>query len=128
MNVGSMRNSGLEIDLTASIIKNENVDWKFNVNATFIKNKIVELAKELNGELIDGSRIYSEGESMYRMYLVRYAGVDENTGEALYWSKDENSLWYRTSDYSEALDYKVATDDLLPKVYGGFGTTAAFWI
>lgn len=127
MNVGSMRNSGLEIDLTASIIKNENVDWKFNVNATFIKNKIVELAKELNGELIDGSRIYSEGESMYRMYLVRYAGVDENTGEALYWSKDENSLWYRTSDYSEALDYKVATDDLLPKVYGGFGTTADFF-
>lgn len=123
MNIGSLTNSGLEIDLSYTIFKNSNIDWTFNGNATFLKNKINELHPDLEGELIDGSRIYSEGESMYRMYLVEYAGVDETNGKALYWAEDEEGNRIKTDDYSVATEFKVATDDLLPTVYGGFGTT-----
>jgi hypothetical protein len=77
----------------------------------------------LGGQLIDDTRIYEEGESMYRMYLVDYAGVDEATGLAMYWAEDESGNAYETSDYAVAEDYKVATEDLMPKVYGGFGTS-----
>ena len=121
MNIGSMTNSGLEIDLNGGIIQTKDINVSFNVNATLIKNKINELHPDLSGELIDGTRIYEEGYSMYRMYLVDYAGVDEATGEALYWSKDVDGVAYKTADYAEASDYKVASDDLLPSVYGGFG-------
>ena len=69
------------MDFTYNIIQNKNVTWDVNFNATFIKNKINKLHENLNGRLIDGTRIYEEGESMYRMYLVEYAGVDEETGE-----------------------------------------------
>ena len=123
MNVGSMTNSGVEFDLSYNIYNNKNVTWDVNLNATFLKNKINELSPDLNGKMIDGTRIYEEGKSMYRMYLVDYAGVDEKTGEALYWAKDENGQAIKTTDYSAATDYKVATDDLLPTVYGGFGTS-----
>ena len=124
MNVGSMTNSGLEIDLNYTIFKNKNFTWDVNANATFIKNKINELHPDLKGELIDGSYIYSEGESRYRMYLVKYAGVNKETGEAEYWAKDENGQEYRTIDWSKAsTTNKVASDDLLPTVYGGFGTS-----
>ncbi|PXX97993.1 SusC/RagA family TonB-linked outer membrane protein [Marinifilum breve] len=123
MNIGSLTNSGLEIDLSYTIFKNSDIDWTFNGNATFLKNKINELHPDLEGELIDGSRIYSEGESMYRMYLVDYAGVDETNGKALYWAEDEEGNRIKTDDYSVATEFKVATDDLLPTVYGGFGTT-----
>ncbi|WP_321306980.1 TonB-dependent receptor [Marinifilum fragile] len=123
MNIGSLTNSGLEIDLSYTILKDSNFDWSFSANATFLKNKINELHPDLEGELIDGTRIYSEGESMYRMYLVDYAGVDETNGEALYWAEDEEGNRIKTADYSVATEYKVATDDLLPTVYGGFGTT-----
>jgi TonB-linked SusC/RagA family outer membrane protein len=124
MNVGSMTNSGLELDVVWNVVNTNNVRWSLTANATMIKNKINELHPDLEGELIDGTRIYSEGESMYRMYLVDYAGVDPETGLAQYWSKeDESETLVKTSDYAVAQSHKVATDDLLPKVYGGFGTS-----
>jgi len=123
MNIGSMRNTGLEVDLAYQIVKNRNITWDVNLNATFIKNKILELHPDLEGKMIDGAAIYEEGESMYRRYLVRYAGVDPETGLAQYWAKDDNGNDIKTDDWSLASDYKEATDDLLPTVYGGFGTS-----
>ena len=123
MNVGSMTNSGVEIDLNYQIMANKKFNWSVNLNATYVKNKINKLHPDLNGKLIDSDRIYEEGESMYRMYLVDYAGVDEKTGEALYWAKDDNGNAIKTPEYSTAENYKVATDDMMPTVYGGLGTT-----
>ncbi|WP_430812629.1 MULTISPECIES: SusC/RagA family TonB-linked outer membrane protein [unclassified Carboxylicivirga] len=127
MNVGSMTNSGLEVEVAYNIVKTNDVNWMFNANATFVKNKINDLSPELNGELIDGTRIYSKGESMYRLYLVEYAGVNAETGEAEYWTTNDEGVREKTTDYSDAADHKVATDDLMPAVYGGFGTTVEFF-
>ena len=128
MNVGSMTNSGVEIDLTYDIFNNKTLKWDANLNATFINNRINELHPDLNGVLIDGTRIFEEGESMYRMYLVKYAGVNPENGEALYWAKDKDGKEYKTAEYSDAeSSNKVATQDLLPTVYGGFGTSVEFW-
>ena len=123
MNVGSMTNSGFELDLSYQIFNRKNFSWDVNFNATFVKNKINELHPDLKGQLIDGNNIYEEGESMYRMYLVKYAGVDEKTGEALYWAKDKDGKEYATANYSLAQTNKAGTDNLMPKVYGGFGTS-----
>ena len=123
MNVGSMTNSGFELDLSYQIFNRKNFSWDVNFNATFVKNKINELHPDLKGQLIDGSNIYEEGESMYRMYLVKYAGVYEKTGEALYWAKDKDGKEYATANYSLAQTNKAGTDNLMPKVYGGFGTS-----
>lgn len=123
MNIGSMTNSGLEIDLNWNAVKNRNIDWNIYANATFIKNRINELHPDLDGRMIAEDRIYEEGESMYRMYLVEYAGVNPETGLAEYWAEDEDGVRYRTDDHVVAQNYKVGTDDLLPSVYGGFGTS-----
>ena len=66
---------------------------------------------------------YEEGESMYRLYLPEWAGVNPENGVAQYWAKDENGNRIKTEDLNIANQYKVATGDLLPTVYGGFGTT-----
>ncbi|BDC98260.1 TonB-dependent receptor [Persicobacter psychrovividus] len=125
VNIGSMQNHGLELDLTASILKTSKVDWDFNFNATHLQNKILKLEESLGGSYIDGSYIYEEGRSQYRMYIREYAGVDHETGKAL-WYKDEQaadgSIARTTTDvWSSATQY--GTEDMLPKVYGGFGTT-----
>jgi TonB-linked SusC/RagA family outer membrane protein len=124
VNIGSVRNSGLEIDLRADIIKTSSVLLSLYGNATYFKNKILELAPELNGQWISGSYIYKEGESMYNFYIREYAGLDEKG----------NSLWYvdakdddgnvtgertTTANWSTATQYEQG--DNLPKVYGGFG-------
>lgn len=123
MNIGSMTNSGIEIDLTGNVLKTERLSWDINANASFIKNKINELHPDLNGKLIDGSRIYEEGKSMYRLYMQDWAGVDPETGLAQYWAEDVDGNPIKTTNYSLAQNFKVATENLLPKVYGGFGTS-----
>lgn len=122
MNVGSMRNSGLEVELSYDVIRTKNVTWNLNGNASFIRNKIIKLHPDLEGDLIDGSRIYKEGESMYQFYLVEYAGVDPENGMALYYTEDDNGDKTTTTDWSDAYAHRKASGDLLPKVYGGFGT------
>ena len=128
MNIGSMRNNGVELELNYHPIRTKNIDWSINFNGTVVGNKILKLAPELNGEYIDGSRIYREGESMYSLYLVKYAGVDPATGKALYWGWDYDANdqkidgSYGVKDTYDTKD-RQATGNLYPKFYGGFGTT-----
>jgi TonB-linked SusC/RagA family outer membrane protein len=126
VNIGSVRNAGLEIDLRGDIIKTASLLLSAYGNLTYFKNTILELAPELNGQWISGSYIYKEGESMYNFYFREYAGLDDKG----------NSLWYMdekdadgkvtgrttTTNWSSATQYEQG--DHLPKVYGGFGLSA----
>ena len=74
---------------------------------------------------------------MYNLYLVKYAGVDPETGNALYWKKvddlDENgnvigSHEEKTDVFSEAQNTnRTPTGNIMPKAYGGFGATFKFY-
>jgi TonB-linked SusC/RagA family outer membrane protein len=124
MNIGSMRNRGIEIDLHSQIIKKANLRWNVDFNINHNSNEIIELAPELNGQLIDGTRIYREGQSMYEYYLVKYAGVNPANGLALYWAKDSEGNEYATSDYSIARNTnRQATGNLQANWAGGIGTS-----
>jgi TonB-linked outer membrane protein, SusC/RagA family/TonB-dependent outer membrane receptor, SusC/RagA subfamily, signature region len=140
MNVGSMKNYGLEVELKYTPIQTKNLTWDIFGNITQINNKVIELHPDLGGELINGSRIYREGESMYQLYLVKYAGVDAATGKPLYWAKPqiedeegnlvtvEDGEEYATPDWSVAsATNKQSTGNTMPKVYGGFGTSVDFY-
>ena len=126
VNIGSVRNLGVEIELDADIVKTRSVTWNVYANATFLKNKILELSPELEGQWISGSYIYKEGESMYNFYIRETAGVDELTGDPL-WYVDildaEGNVTGRetTNNWSKGTRYEQG--DILPKVYGGFGTS-----
>ena len=137
VNVGSMTNSGVEIELNSTAIDMRNFRWDIFANATFQQNVINELAPEYNGEYISGTTIYREGESRWQYYLPRYAGVDPHTGLALYYAKTQPAAdateeeiakfvpeEYVTSDYNVAqATGREATGDIAPDVYGGFGTS-----
>jgi len=124
MNIGSMRNNGWEIELNYRPVATRNITWDINGNITFVKNKILKLHPELDGEFINGTTYYCEGESMYQLYIAKYAGVDPTTGLALYWVKDDNGNEYASTDYAAANNYNRApTGNLMPTAYGGFGTT-----
>jgi hypothetical protein len=43
-NIGSIRNSGIELSLNTVNISNSNFRWSSNLNLTFIKNEVTELA------------------------------------------------------------------------------------
>ena len=137
MNIGSMLNSGIEVELNYQIMNRRNFNWDVFFNATTVHNEIKELHPDLKGEWISGNRIYKEGESMYNLYLVKYAGVDKTTGKALYHAFDVeyddvtgeeiSRTPCVTSDYNKATSTgRAATGNILPEVYGGFGTNLQF--
>ena len=125
-NVGSMINRGVELDLNSNIFSTKDFTWDVNFNLTHFKNEVLELAPELNGQLIDGSRIYREGESMYQLYLPKYAGVNPETGESQWALLEPNKAGETVTTSTEASSNRFATGDILPKVYGGFGTSLTF--
>lgn len=136
MNIGSMRNYGVELELNYTPINTKNLTWAINFNITNVNNKVIKLAPELNGTWISGSRIYEEGKSMYQLYLVKHAGVDHETGLPLYWAKNSEGVEFPTTDWNLAYSGNSATGDqanrqstgnILPPFYGGIGTTINFY-
>ena len=126
VNVGSIRNSGVEISLDGKIIRNKNVDWTWNLNLSHYKNTILSLDESVAEEGIKTSNaIYAIGGSLYNAYMYQYAGVDRETGKALYYKdvKDAagNVQKVTTDNFGEATKYDCGS--VLPKLYGGFGTS-----
>ena len=127
-NVGSILNNGVEVSLDGQIIRTRNVNWTWNLNASHYKNTILALDEDVEGEGIKYSNsIYKVGGSLYEAYMRRYAGVDPQTGKALFYKKvlDKNGEWTGedevTDVFTQASQYECGS--VMPKLYGGFGTS-----
>jgi TonB-linked SusC/RagA family outer membrane protein len=81
-NVGAMENRGIEATLNVDIIKADNTRWRLGGSITSFKNEITELPKE---EIISGTKKLMVGRSLYDYFIRQYAGVDPETGKALYY-------------------------------------------
>lgn len=136
-NVGNMSNQGVEITLGGDLIRTKNFTWGLNMNLTWYKNRITYMPEENKTMTVDGVRGYSssnmyygEGQPMYTFYMLKYAGVDPETGAAQYWKNitdsDSGKIIGRekTTKTSEADQYLCGT--ALPSAYGGFSTNLAY--
>jgi len=135
-NVGDMRNQGVEAELNGTIVETNDFKWELGLNLTHYKNKISYLPEERKTMVVDGvggyssgSYFYGEGEPLYTYRLQKFAGVDQETGEALYWknTKDEQGNVIgreKTAKYADADYYLCGT--ALPDVYGGFNTSFSY--
>jgi TonB-dependent starch-binding outer membrane protein SusC len=117
-NLGKLRNQGLEVSLGFDVIKNRDFTWNLNANWSGNKSKIMEL--DGNDENIEGIAINKVGEALNSVYLVRYAGVNPENGEAQYLTKDGKIT--EIYDPNDA----VIGGQFDPKGFGGFGTTLSF--
>lgn len=133
VNVGDIRNNGVEIALDGNIIRNKNVQWTWNANFSHYKNTILSLDSSVSAEGIKGSNyIRKVGGSLYDAYMYKYAGVDPKTGEARYWKHVKTEKDGKTEEkdemttiFSDATQYELGS--ILPKLYGGFGTSINFY-
>ena len=127
-NIGDMVNKGVEIDLSATVLKTKNISWDVNVNATTYKNEVIKLAAPLKADLVvdghpgysSGDKLYAEGLPIYNWYIPRYAGVSDK-GKSLWYYTDADGTLKTTDVYGNASYYSCG--DPHPDVYGGFGTT-----
>lgn len=116
-NIGKIRNTGIELGINGTAFANRDITVNAFANLTWNKNEVIKLA--------DGSEegtysIIEEGRPFRQFYMPKYAGVDKETGRALYYlNKSGDEL---TDDYYSAAKRYVGSAE--PKVYGAFGINA----
>ncbi len=142
-NVGAMKNTGFEMDITGLIINKKKLKWELGFNATTFKNEITDFPLGKGEGVISGSKRLKEGEDMYAFYIREWAGMSK-VGEQLYdrgengqiqkndaVSKGGEPTWYlineetgekfASANYNEA--DRVDAGSSLPDLYGGVNTS-----
>lgn len=125
-NVGEMKNHGFEFELNMDIIRSDDFYWNIGGNFATVSNEVTKMNKNNNGEYISietTSQMVNVGLPAYSWYMRKYAGVDTQTG---------NPLWYvngkdgeTTNDYGSAKKaYQNAS--ALPKYSGSVNTHAEY--
>lgn len=122
-NIGSMRNNGWDLTLSGDLVTNKDFSWRLTLMGSTIKNKVLHLADK--PEIISGSYIIKEGETLNSFYTANSAGVDPATGEQLYWAwdTDENGVAgerYMTTDQAKATASREIQGSRIPNFYGSF--------
>ena len=146
-NIGSIRNRGVELTLSADVIRTKDITWNISGNISHNNAKILKLSPDKianyggwsQADVSAGFNVpmwYAEGGQLYNAMLPEYAGVNEK-GEPLYWvdediykqykagtlsnsSKPGTKHSFTTTDWNEASYY---TRNMLPWANGGFSTT-----
>lgn len=81
VNVGTMVNKGVELQLTGEVFRKKDFGWTVDLNLSSFKNVITKLPQ---AEIISGTKKLSVGHSMYDYWLRDWYGVDPTDGAALY--------------------------------------------
>lgn len=131
-NIGAMKNSGVELYLSADLVRNN--EWLVNLNfsATRYINEITSLPQE---EIITGTKKLFEGGDIFAYWLRQWYGVDPTDGSALY-IPTEDAIEAGGADLREVGD-KILTTSLtnaefdivgtaIPDWYGSFGARISF--
>ncbi|WP_165454390.1 SusC/RagA family TonB-linked outer membrane protein [Hyunsoonleella pacifica] len=128
-NAGTISNTGWEVSLNSNIISTDKIQWSIGGNVSILKNEIKEISP-FTDELIQGSKRWVPGASIFEFFVRDWAGVDPATGDALWYIDvldDDGEVTGRdvTNDYDVATRYQTGKESL-PDVQGGFNTSFRF--
>jgi hypothetical protein len=128
-------NTGGSLDVVALVcaIMTGDASFRFeNVLTGTVGREDFEVDVNLDGSFVSKYKYFvAEGLPLYTWYYPEYAGVDKETGEALYYmdelDADGNATGKRTTtnNPSNATDYRLG--DAMAPLFGGFGTTLQFY-
>ncbi|MBO9563164.1 MAG: SusC/RagA family TonB-linked outer membrane protein, partial [Niastella sp.] len=119
-NIGEMENKGIEAIAAYDVVSNKNFTLTVRASATFNRNRITELYN--NTDIPVTTARLSVGKPFYNYYLVRWGGVDPQTGAPQYLDKDGKITTTYSGDNAVFLD-KKAPD---PRYYGSFGLDVSY--
>jgi len=122
-NIGSMRNRGVELMLAGDIIRNDDFRLTLNVNGSYNKNELVELANPNAEGVVWGGGLTTLriGDSYGQFYLAEYAGVNPENGNLLFLNQNGEAVEKFTN-----ADRKYTGKSFIPTYQGGFGLDAQY--
>ncbi len=127
-NVGDMDNKGIEVEISADLVRSKDFQLSFGINGTHVKNEITSLPEEF---IDDGLFRLEEGRSRYDYFMREWAGVDPGNGDGLWFTDVLDDNGEPTGERVVSNDRVNATENFvgksaLPDVYGGFFTNISY--
>lgn len=146
VNIGSMFNRGVELNINASAISNTSFSWSPSFNISFNHNEVTSLADGITSLTTATSgtevaNITEVGHAIGNLYIVRTEGVDPATGRRIFldkqgrkvlfqhvlplvngvatgsrWEYEDGTAAPAITQSADAVNYKQTA----PKAYGGF--------
>jgi TonB-linked SusC/RagA family outer membrane protein len=91
-NVGSVRNRGIDVNLTTVNVTGGAFRWETNFNLNINKNKVLSLNK--GEDIASGTMRIREGLPLRYFYMKEWAGADIQTGDPLWvrWEDGEGNI------------------------------------
>jgi len=125
---GEVRNKGVEVALTGTVLETKDWVWNVSANATFLKNSVSGLpgfyeTAQLRGQGFSGvlgQRMVS-GQPLNVWYLAKYAGLDPATGTSMYEGADGTA-----SSSIDPAQNKYYVGSPNPKYLLGFSTDVTY--
>ena len=141
-NAGKMTNSGIELTISADILRDGAFKWNTSFNITTTRNKVVSLASGLDNIIkgdvsgLEITNITVPGKSIGQLYLTPTGGVDPETGFRVFYGENgERVLYNHASEAKWMLEdgtpYKgnlkpVICGNTLPTWYGGWSNNFSY--
>lgn len=126
-NIGKIRSNGFELTINTKNIDTENFKWNTSFNLTTNESKVKSLPND-NRDIIVSYNINRVGENISSFYLVEYAGVDPENGDALFYKNTKNADGSldrtKTNNYSEA--QRIIAGNPFPTLMSGLTNTILY--
>ena len=122
-NIGSMANTGVDIDVKVDILKGRDYYWNFRANFNYNNDRITKLFNGRDEFTLENYGLQLKvGHSSGEFWSVRYAGVDPRDGKQMWYTKDNNL----TKVFNEERDGVLLGKSMYAPLNGGFGTEAGW--
>jgi TonB-linked SusC/RagA family outer membrane protein len=120
VNDGELRNSGIEFDITAHLLKGDDYGLNFTVNGEFLTNELTAMPVDPatgKPKTLDIQGMYgrSNGHSLYDFYTREYAGVDPADGTAMWYQSyhdlNDNGKYDAGEGIASLYEYQTLNPD-----------------
>jgi len=120
-NIGSIRNRGIEFEISSVNINTRDFQWNTRFNISFTENEILELP---NGEDVNPTSTTEAlkiGKPIGLIQVPRWAGVNPADGRPM-WYNAEGHITYNPEQAVDGIEYKDGRENIT----GGFGNTLSY--
>lgn len=127
-NVGEVENKGIEVELSADILRLGDFTWNIYGNYASNDNEVLKLAKDASGNDINLDGSYNRtrvGESMGVWYVRGWAGVNSDTGNPMYYKGGATDPSMEIVNSYGAASQAVQ-GNRMPTYSGGLGTRLSY--
>jgi TonB-linked SusC/RagA family outer membrane protein len=117
-NIGEDLNTGVELSVSAAIVKSSNFTWSVDLSGSYNRNELSGFGNDtiLTSNYYGVTQIYHNGAPLYSWYAKEFYGIDPADGSVLWVGNDGET----THDYQDARSIEYGTP--MPKFQGGFAT------